>query len=364
MDETVELPENFSNLIETIEQPQQQNYFLTKTFGEWYTNAKNKPKQHQLLGDLILENELYIVFGTTNVGKSLFGVQAALHIAGVSTCSPFDPIDRPRKVLYCDFELQDFQFAKRLINDDIFEQFKDLLNNENLIRAEQNPDFIDSLTDAQLTSKTNYTDMIFDQLENVILSNKVDVVLFDNITFIGEELENSKNAAPLIKRFKLLGRKHKVTFIIFGHTPKLDAKMPLTSNSLAGSSQLAAIVDGLIAIGKVAKDETVYLKELKVRSKEKTYTADNVMRFEIVRTPEAIPQVKYKFIEYAEESELLKDDSKAEKELRDKQIIELINEGNSYAQVADILKISKGLISKVAKKHKKNDNKREHVNTN
>lgn len=360
----VELPENFeADAAEPVEQLNQ-NYFLTKTFGDWVTTASNKPKQSQLVDNLIFENEIYILFGTTNVGKSLFGVQLALHIAGVKNFEPFESISVPRKVMYIDFELQDFQFVKRLVGVNYSLNFQDALNNENILRAEINNEF--EFTDTQLKDKSIYTEMIFNQLESTIVRNNINVVLFDNISFIADELENSKNSAPLIKKFKDLGRKHKVTFIIFGHTPKLDAKIPLSRNSLAGSSQLSNLVDGLLAIGKSAKDDKiVYLKELKQRSKDITLGTENVMKFEIIPVADTIPNIQHKFIGYEPESELLKEHSKAEKELRDKQIIELYNDGNKQRQISQMLSISLGTVNRIIKDYnsKKNVNNIEQLNT-
>ena len=76
-----------------------------------------------------------------------------------------------------------------------------------------------------------------------------------------------------------------LSILVLAHTPKRATATPLTVNCLAGSKKLANFFDSIFAIGKdvSAGPAGRYVKQLKVRSAQLTYHAENVMRFKIDR---------------------------------------------------------------------------------
>ena len=72
--------------------------------------------------------------------------------------------------------------------------------------------------------------------------------------------------------------------LVVGHTPKRDFTKILTSSDLAGSKQLTNLVDTLIALNKLPKDDNLrYLKHVKCRDGVSSNGTKNVALFTIAK---------------------------------------------------------------------------------
>src|SRR5882762_10057697 len=89
------------------ESNKEDSVFVTMSANRWIEQAKRRPIPKMLIGELMHEGELCILFSDTNMGKSIFAVQIADCLSrGVSICQ-FRCESPPRKVLYFDFEMSD-----------------------------------------------------------------------------------------------------------------------------------------------------------------------------------------------------------------------------------------------------------------
>ena len=163
--------------------------FVKTPAADWMKLAGEKPPQRKLLGDLISENELTVVFSMTNIGKTALMVQVANCIACGTALEPFDNECGPQRVLYFDFELNDRQFARRYVGDD-----GDFVFSDNFIRAQVNA--------AGRCEGMDYGEFMLVCIEREIISCRAKVAVVDNISFLSNELDKGRSAGNLIKRLK------------------------------------------------------------------------------------------------------------------------------------------------------------------
>ena len=137
------------------------------------------------------------------------------------------------------------------------------------------------------------------------------ILIIDNITYLNNGTETAKDASPLMKFLKKLKVKFGLSILALAHTPKRDVTKPIIGNHLQGSSMLMNFCDSCFAIGESTKGEQMrYIKQIKVRSCEKVYDADNVAVCEIVKPHNF---VHFEFVEYGDESDHLQPRSKKNK---------------------------------------------------
>ena len=188
--------------------------FISKSANEWMSEAKEKPIQRRLFGNLWFENELAILFAETNAGKSILAVQIADSISKGCPIPPFGMDANKQRVVYFDFELSEKQFEKRYsINGT-----EHYIFDEDLIRVENNPyaDYPDG----------DYASFICDSIEECILHFNAKVAIIDNITYLNDELEKSKFfemfGDPILNTKSLPVKKLKELSVLItnGNTPK------------------------------------------------------------------------------------------------------------------------------------------------
>ena len=258
-----------------------------KPASQWMKEASSRPTPKQLLGSLFHEQELCILFADTNVGKSILAVQLADALSKGKGMLGLQNEAGAKKVLYLDFELSDKQFQLRYTINGV-----EYLFHENFSRCEINIDFL-------AKSKESIEKLIIQAIETNVLENNIEVVIVDNITFLGNEMEKSKNALPLMKDLQALKKKHQLSFLILAHTPKKDPSKPISNNDVAGSKMLMNFADSSFAIGKSSEDSSIrYIKQIKVRNCEEQYGFNNVLVCEIIK-PNSL--LKFNFIDYDSE---------------------------------------------------------------
>lgn len=84
---------------ELFEQVPPHKFFMLKSANEWMTQAKELPPQRMLVGTLFFENEVSILFGETNCGKSIAAVQIADAISRGTGIGPLQNTAGPVKVI-------------------------------------------------------------------------------------------------------------------------------------------------------------------------------------------------------------------------------------------------------------------------
>ena len=104
----------------------------------------------------------------------------------------------------------------------------------------------------------------------------------------------------------------------------------------------------MFAIGKSARDERLrYVKQVKVRAGAYKYGGDNVILYEIVHDRE---NVHFEFKGFANEKDHLKEVDDKEKNTLQENVLELVQRGKSYREIAEALGISKSLVGNIVKK--------------
>ena len=135
---------------------------------------------------------------------------------------------------------------------------------------------------------------------------------------------------------------------LIAHTPKRRGYEPITQNDLAGSAKLINFFDAGIAIARSAKDSNLrYVKQVKVRTGEYLYDAENVMIYDVIKVNGFL---KFEFREYGREGDHLKTPSK-DFELEEIQdILKLQHQGKSLRAIAKELDMSLGMVQRRLKK--------------
>ena len=298
--------------------------FVCRPAGEWIDRARKRPDPVELWKTLWHEREVSCLFADSNMGKSIYAVQIAEHIAR-----------RGHKVLYFDFELADKQFQLRY-TDPSGESCYHF--SPNLMRVE----FGDRKMPETLAAMVGQIELAARQTGSKIL-------IIDNLTWICNNSEQGDAAGELMQALVTLKRSMGLSILCLAHTPKRAASSPLTQNSLAGSKRIANFMDSMFAIGKdmTCQPEGRYVKQIKVRSAECLYGEEHVIRYRLEREGEML-----KFVEngFGREADLLIAEDDDGCQARDRRIAELARRGMSQRQIAAEMGVSKSLVCKVMNK--------------
>ena len=296
--------------------------FKAMTANAVIEKAKTEPEQRDLFRGLWNEGELACLFADSNVGKSIFAVQMAEEISTKQT------------VLYFDCELSDRQFSKRYSNQDCS-------------RSHHFPDnFIRSTIEPGAAFGGSYEDAFIRDVENLARNLGTSVIIIDNLTYLCNSSEKGDLAAELMMKLMSLKMKYAWSMLIIAHTPKRDLSSPLDANDLAGSKKIFNFFDTIFALGKCRHDEgRRYLKQIKCRSAEFTYTEDNVMVFDLEKDDDGYLHFEAKGADT--EDNLL---SRKNYDAIQKSICSQMREGKSYREIGDAINLSKSTVGRYAKK--------------
>jgi KaiC/GvpD/RAD55 family RecA-like ATPase len=216
--------------------------------------ANNKDPS-KLFDEFWYEGETCCLFADSNVGKSILAVQIARDIA------------ETKKVLYFDFELNEYHFKRRYTDDNTGELHK---FSPNLFRVS-----LDYMMGA--FGVDELPDQIISNIEKSVKETKASVVIIDNLTWIAYNSGSSKMASVLMQRLAAIKAQYNLSMLILAHTPKRNMTKPITQNDLGGSKMLMNFLDSAFAIGCSSKDPAIrYLKQVKVRYAEMKYGEDNI----------------------------------------------------------------------------------------
>lgn len=340
------------------------NLFVVKTGNQWLEDAKKRPAPKMLFGEFWFQGELCILFADTNVGKSILAVQMGDQISrggaatrqetGVGSKEPsgttspvstlLSPVLRtecgPQRVVYFDFELTDKQFESRVARRDVMGEFytDHYQFSPNFSRAEIDPET------SELHGHKTFEEFLNHSLDKVIVEQKADVLIIDNLTYLRDETENARNALPLMKYLKELKARHGISILALAHTPKRDSSKPLGRNDLQGSKMLINFCDSSFAIGESQKDPGVrYLKQIKSRNSSIVYHGDNVLLATVEKKDSLL---QFAFNGTGSEREHLKaSNDKAKAELMER-VKELFEQGRSTREIAEVVELSHSTVAR------------------
>lgn len=314
------------------------NCLNIKSIKEWIEEAKNRPIPRMLFSELWYENELCILFSDSNLGKSILAIQIGNSISKGVSITGFKLETEEQKVLYFDFELTDKQLEKRYSNN--YENH--YIFNDNLLRAEINS--------GQETPEKfkSFEDFLTYSIECKIMNTDIKILIIDNVTYLRNETEKSKDALTLMKILNDFKKKYALSILVLAHTPKRDKSKPISKNDLSGSRMLMNFCDSAFAIGEDATEVSQrYIKQIKQRSTEQIYSENNVIFCKIEKSENFL---KFVFIGYGNEFEHLTPKNPSEIIERNQKIIELHKQGISNSEIARQLNISEGTVRYVLNK--------------
>lgn len=292
--------------------------FRYRTAAQTMEEARHQPRLRKLMGNMVFEGDVCILFGDNGTGKSIFCVQLAQAIASGTAVFPFLENEMgPQKVGHYDFELKDKPFFRRYSNGE-GDELRYFQFHENFIRPDFNPEFEDFSEDLDAE--------IFNKIATGVAVHELKVVILDNVTYLsGGDLADAKVATKIMKSLLRMSKKLGVTVIALAHTPKIPVGEFLSKNHLGGSKQFSNLVDSIIGIGRSTFDRNIkYLKSLKSRSDEITFDESKVILTNIVK--EDGIYLKHEFIEFDEEANHLTKLDKSDLEDVKEKAIEMYKE--------------------------------------
>jgi RecA-family ATPase len=305
--------------------------FTLKTATRWMELAQTRPIPKMLFGEFWFEGELCILFADTNLGKSILAVQIGNSISRGEAIQGFKLETEKQPILYFDFELTDKQFENRYSID--FAHHYNFDNN--FIRVEINPD-------AEVPDGLSFEDFLSHSLERSIAETEARVLIIDNLTYLKNETEKAKDALPLMKQLKALKNKYGLSILALAHTPKRDLTKPITRNDLQGSKMLMNFCDSSFSIGESNTDKNLrYLKQIKQRSTEQIYDADNVCVCEVIKPGNFL---RFELTGHSSEWQHLKQQTEKEKDERVQEAITLNKQGVSNREIARRFNVSEGTV--------------------
>ena len=295
-----------------------------KTANRAVNDSITRPDPKELFMEFWYEGEVSCLFSDSNLGKSIFAVQIAEHIA------------RMQPVLYVDCELSEKQFQLRYTDTET--QHRHIFPPK-LFRAEIDPMRMDM---------NNYEENILRDIEATMLFLHCRCAIIDNLGYLCNSTDKGVDAGAFMIRLTQLKKKHEWSILVMAHTPKRSLASHLEQNDLAGSKRLFNYFDSVFAIGRSCKDRKLrYVKQLKVRAGAFRYDADNVLIYEIVKT-EGFTHLELKG--YSTEAEHLKELTERDNKALREQIAALRTRGYSIRAMEGMLGISKSAIGRIVRK--------------
>ncbi|MFC3881272.1 AAA family ATPase [Algoriphagus namhaensis] len=351
--EDLQQPETFTNHIQDLQKEleikkQNKGLFKVKTANEWLELAKTSPIPEMLFGEFWHEGEISILFSDSNLGKSILSVQIADSISKGQQIPGFRLEAKKQPVLYFDFELSAKQFEVRYsIKNEAQKVFEHHYSfDDNFKRIEINPD-------AEVPIEKSFEEYLNQSLEQSIIETEAKILIIDNITYLKNETERSKDALPLMKYLKALKSKYELSILALAHTPKRDLSRPITQNDLGGSKMLYNFIDSCFAIGQSNTDKNLrYIKQIKARNTAMIYDTENVI---VCLIDKPYNFLAFEFIDFGAEREHLKQLTEKDQQSKVSEALELKKQGLSNVQIAKQFGVSEGAIRKWIKKGAENE---------
>jgi hypothetical protein len=300
--------------------------FSIRTANDWLATEQGRQAPKMLFDTFWFEGELCILFADTNVGKSVLAVQIGDSIASGKSIAPFKLEANPCAVLYFDFEQTARQFNVRYSVDGNCYKFSEFF-----YRAELNLSAVEENT-------VNNQQHINQYIETAIVNQNANVLIIDNLTYLHNETERSKDALQLMKHLKALKTKYNLSILVLAHTPKRNPFKNITQNDLQGSKMLINFCDSAFAIGQSQCDmDFRYLKQIKQRNTSLEYGVDNICVFRIIKPSNFL---MFEFVEYGWEYDHLQRKEYDDDESMEADVIALYKRGFTQRRIADRLFLS------------------------
>ena len=272
--------------------------FEYTTMNDVIAEGMKQPKREPLYKNLWYENELCVLFGASNCGKSIYAMQIAKHVA------------QKQPILYFDYELNIQQICDRYTNEDgtIPCKFP-----QNIYRPNLDFDMAKNFKERRA-----YLRM---RIEEAVTKKGIKLFIIDNITCLHPNLSKANEAATFILELRTFMNSLGASFLLLGHSPKKKDNSPITLDNLAGSKNI---------------------KQLKNRSSQIILNEEHVLVCSIEKGEDNF--LYFKEEGYAREKDLIKGTGNITPEKE--KVYQLYKEHKSYRKVAKMTGISDKTIKK------------------
>lgn len=300
----------------------------TKSMPEWIEEGLQQPPIPFVLENIIYEEELFILVGEANVGKSLSLIQLADAISKGSTwCSI---LTNKYNVLYHDCEMNTRQITHRYTNTT-----RTPYNfSNNFFRSVMSTDY----------SNENFIYDFLLEVSKLIINEDIKVILIDNLSSIFPDFERAVDAKVFMNQLRNLKNKFQVTIIIAAHTPKTkDPTREFSLDNIEGSKQVSNAIDSAgCLVNSRTNSEVIYFKQLKVRNEGFVYSNERVL---LLRKTKSDNFLKLEKIgESTEREQLSRENDRENENLKKKILGNSIKLDISNVQLSKLFGVSEGTI--------------------
>ena len=307
------ISQSFNDLLNS--EPVDGGGFHVEPMNKCIEDAQLLPPLIPLYPDIVLEGDLSIIFGQSGIGKTIFAMQIARHIA-----------ENGKRLLYVDCEMTPRQLGNRYETANFPPTF---------LRAEMD--------------REHPAEDVLKGIEEVAAANHVEVVFIDNITALGQSLDRSADAGTLMASLNTLKKKYNWTLVVLNHVPKMfSGNVPLSLSAMQGSAKINQLIDDAIGIAQSCIDSNlVYVKQCKWRNGELTMGADHVAVYE--RCKDGYGNLGFISRGFGTEQEHLSIENSNEREEMKARIRELSAKGMTQTAIAELLGTSQSKVSRLLK---------------
>lgn len=192
-----------------------------------------------------------------------------------------------------------------------------------------------------------YEKFFIKSLKDSINQTQASVVIIDNMTkAVSGDTDSAKNTIPIMNSLSELKSNQGLTFIILEH----NKSRWLATNQSQWSTRVKNEInfaDSVFTIGRSANDKNIrYIKQLKVRSAELEYDAENVLICELSKDKGFLG---FKEIGKGNEYDLIRAITDENKNTKIEKVLSLKAQGFSNVAIARELGVSEGAIRKWTK---------------
>lgn len=209
------------------------------------------PPKKMLVDEIIGKHKIVALSADTNVGKSLYAHQLGIALAvGYDEIFGF-PIDRPCRVLFLNFEMDDFELLER---QQLFIKDMPKIYHQNL------DNFMLNTMDGERTLFQDNWDSIE---ETIKLNDPFDLIIIDNLyACTGIDDEKNKDLKPMLKRIISISDIHNSSMLIVTHHKKHLPDCSLSIDLIRGGSTFANACDVIIQLAESRRDNGVRLMKI------------------------------------------------------------------------------------------------------
>jgi len=326
---------DFSRIDNPIAHEWQGGLMCVKPMNEWLADAAQQPDPKPIFGDYWRSGDTVFLFSMAGCGKSLLAMQIADAVSRGISIEGFPNELPPQPVLYFDFELTEKQQQGRYSYN-----YQDNFRfSDNLLRC--------AATELPDADPDIYEQQMLADVRQAIEVTGAKVVVVDNLTWLVGESDKGIKAANFMRMLQGLKKEMGLSMLVVAHVRKGSANVPLTQDSLFGSSHLRNFTDGMIAMGKGREPRTVYLKAPKVRSVDDEFANQVAVLERIKENPSNF--LRFRFVRYDDETNQLYSDAAEQRNATAEQAKALKEQGLSVREISEKMGIPKSTIDRYLK---------------